>query len=448
MKNEMMKLCRILVAAVQLSILSVWLPAQSVPEAPKAPAVPDTFSFMKKLKIPGFGTQSAELQERYDSLPDMTVSLCMLHVRKAADVPEKTALEFENEVKKQMVLTGYFKPVSLDKWLAVKYGKIKADSVFSFVEDLASERYPINMGGICEPSLFKSGKRYVVNIKIYPFSQKGYPLEAVRIVESRGKIRSMVTGCLSDLKQLYDGRTWYGKKTRIAVAPFEIDCKKLIEQHSGEFEFIKTSFSEEEGVTIKETDDYFSHICSYIFNTTGIFSSVSLGGISDYVIPYAGGSGTSAEYLVKGKIQLTDKMNIYYIDLYNAETGKLIKRFSTVSTVFTLEEMWRIFSIMAQNICAYTCGSGNYAVLPEIRQKGRCFYIDGLFAGWERTGGLPMLKGRHIIRTGTYICADIVNNPENDMKKDNKDVFINMTDEKTWVFIGRQGEYVWNLLGK
>ena len=112
-------------------------------------------------------------------------------------------------------------------------------------------------------------------------------------------------------------------KIKLAIEPFTINNRTLIEQKTGEFDFIATSFSSHEGIEIKNTDDYFSELFAYQAQCTGMFHTTTTQNIQEY-IDDDGEKNTfyygHADYLVQGNIVLSNKLNIITIQLIDVDT--------------------------------------------------------------------------------------------------------------------------------
>jgi hypothetical protein len=406
------------------------------------------------LKLPEI--QNQKIQDMYNALPEITPAVCMFHASGTSAVPDSLLSSFETAVNRQMVLEGNFKPVSLNKWLISKYANSRAKNIFTLISNLKSERYPVLLDGFCKPYLFKSGSWYVMSISLYPFSLNGFPLTVVRLFSDTSDMDAAVYVCLQDLYRMYKDQKWTNGKTKILVTPFTLDCRKLIGQDTGQFEYIKATFTGQEGVTIKVADDYFSELFSYILDTTGMFNSCALGTVSDYT-QVEGTDSSEADYMIKGRIQLTDEINIYYIDLVNTATGKTIQSFQYFSSDFTLAGIWKSFRVLSGMICEAVFGKENYGTVPDISAPGQGFFINGLFSGWDTLESMPLSKGGHLIMAGSYerpddtiSSGDIKSSQGKALDNDGDLIrsYLVYIGARTWLFKGKDGEYVWNLLRK
>ena len=220
-----------------------------------------------------FAGKKIDMQMIYDNMSELVPIVGYMRPEYTTDIDLEFATAVDSEIKNQMIMTSTFKPVSMVKWLTSKYGQNKASSIFDFIKELNEERYPVNVMGIYKPYIYKVGNEIVIKISVFPFSKGGYPISAVRIVKSEKEMKEAIPYLLSDLSKLL--KVQNEQFAKLAVEPFKINCRTLIEQRTGEFDFITTSFSNQEGVEIKSTDDYFSELFSYQAQCTGLFAATT-----------------------------------------------------------------------------------------------------------------------------------------------------------------------------
>lgn len=400
------------------------------------------------LKLLQGGKKEIDLQAVYNDMSDSVPAVVLLQPECTSGVPARLAGSVSEEIKNQMILSSCFKPVSMSKWLDSRYMESKARSVFQFIGDLGGERYSVNLKGICKSCIFKCGDNYILHIAVYPFSNGGYPVSAVRIFKSTRDVPKAVQYCLLDVSRLFSSIPRARRK--LAVAPFEISCRTLVEQKSGEFDFIKTSFSMQEGIEVKEGDDYFSRIFAYQAETTGLFNASPLSNMADYArtavsVPSVQGY---ADYLVKGAVVLSNKMNIVTVSLVKTDTGKTVWSSKYFTKRLDLQEIWKFNSFFLCGIAEAVYAPGEYIVLDRLSAPGRGFYMNGMFAAWDRMEAVPVPARKLVVNTGTMLESDSVLDPSVNHSKDNRDFFVYVNNNETAVFTGREGEYAWNLLEK
>lgn len=400
------------------------------------------------LKLLQGSKRKIDLQAVYNNIPESVPAVVLFQPDFTSGVPAKVVSSVSEEIKNQMIVSSCFKPVSMNKWLDSRYMESKARTPFQFVSDLNSERYSVNLKGICKSGVFKCGDEYVLYVAVYPFSNGGYPVSAIRIFKSVTDIKKAVEYCLLDVSRLF-GNTQKARR-KIAVAPFEISCRTLVEQKSGEFDFIKTSFSMQEGIELKDGDDYFSRLFAYQAETTGLFNASPLSNLSDYAMVSVAASSVQdhADYLVKGSIVLSNKMNVITVSLLKADTGRTVWSSKYFTKRLNLQEVWKFNNCFLCGIAEAVYSSDEYVILDGLSAQGRGFYINGMFAAWDRMENLPIPAKKLIVNTGTMLESDSALNPSINYSKNNKDFFIYVNNGKTTVFNGREGEYIWNLLEK
>ena len=270
--------------------------------------------------------KDVDIQSLYDDMSDLIPAIVYLQPNYTSGIDLELVKKVDFEIKNQMITSMTFKPVTMNKWLDSNYGTKKALSIYQLINDLKKERYSVNLTGLCKSYIYRIGKSIVIKISIYPFSRNGYPISAIRIIKSERDMKTAIKYILDDLSTLM--KTELESKIRLAVEPFSVNCRTLIEQKTGEFDFISTSFSNQEGVEIKNTDDYFSELFSYQAQCTGLFDATNTQNIDEYIDAvkrkstyYSGNS----DYLIKGNIVLSNKLNLITIQLINTNTGKVVR---------------------------------------------------------------------------------------------------------------------------
>lgn len=389
-----------------------------------------------------------DMQGYYNDLSEMVPAVILLAPDSTSGITNQMTESLYNEIKLQMVLNSYFKPISMTKYLDGKYTDKKEKNLFQFFDGIKSERYQVNLKGICKSKIFKCGSEYIVYIAILPFDNQGYPITSLRIIKNENEIQSAVKNCLFDLNKLM--KEHVNGKIKIAVSPFEISCRTLVEQKTGEFDFIKTSFSNQEGIELKESDDFFSYILAHQATATGLYSATPLNLIPEYV----NGNITStsitnrADYLVKTKIVLSNKNNIISMSLIRTDTGTLLKTSNYFTKNLNATEVWKFLNYFLSEITKTVYSEKNYAILNNISYSGKAFYKDGMFIGWNTIDNFPIPANKLIINTGSMLISNIAENPNIYYSNNNNDLFIYVNNNEIKTFIGREGAYVWNLLEK
>jgi hypothetical protein len=441
-------------------LLIIFIPPLSAADKPavKLPAAPEIKA--PKVKAPDLGLKDkkdviviTQTQDAYDALSEITPAVCMLDVSATSAIPDGMQDEFADQINRLMTMSGMFKPVSLEKWLVSQYGIKKTRNTFTLMNDLKSERYPVMLDALCKPYLLKNGEWYVMYIELMPFDLNGYPLMALRIFKKPAQMPELIQACISDLAVLYKNKTWSAGRKHIVVAPFTIECRKMVGQKSGEFEYITTSFTEQDGVTIRVTDDYFNRLFAYVFTTSGMFSCSPLGDIPEYA-----GSGNAdssvADYLLRGRVQLTDEVNIYYVDFVNLQTNTTIRSARFFTSDFSLNGTWKLIHDILAVFCGDVLPKESFGFIPTITAPSQGFYIDNMFTGWDTLEEIPLARGKHRIMAGTYTApypdfSETVSTSETKSADaiNIRNYFV-YVDTRTWLFKGKDGEYVWNLLEK
>lgn len=389
-----------------------------------------------------------DMQGYYDDLSEMIPAVILFFPDCTAGVSSDMLENFYTELKLQMVLNSYFKPVSMSKYLDGKYSEKKEKNFFQFFYGIKNERYQVNLRGICKPKIFKCGSNFIVYIAIFPFDNGGYPITSLRIIKTEKEIKSAVLNCLMELNSLMQKHDL--RKIKIAVNPFEISCRTLVEQKTGEFDFIKTSFSNQEGIELKEADDFFSYVFSHQATATGLYSANPMGILPEYVNGAVISSAVSnyADYIINTKLVLSDKMNIINMNLIRSDSGVMVKTVKYFTKKIDIEELWKFTNYFLAEITKSIYSEKNYKLLNSIPFRGKAFYKGGMFIGWDSIDNFPIPAEKTIINTGTTMISDINNNPDNYYSNKNADLFVFVNNNELKIFRGREGAYVWNLLEK
>ena len=397
--------------------------------------------------------ESIPIQEKYDALSEVVPGYVMLHINSTSSIPLYISEEIQKELYKAMVNTEKMKPVSLDKWLIGKYGMEKAKNSKDFIYALADERYPCLISGTCQPFLFESSNGYVLMLSFYRFSDNGFPITIIRTIEKLNMISEVINAMLSEYLAIVESKTFEsGKKYKVIVKPFVLESRTYIGQSTGDFDYIPSSFIEQDGVTIKHEDDYFSRVFSYLLYTTEMVQTVSAIDLNQYVkTDYD--SYAYADYVIEGRIQLTDQINIYHIALRDAKSNKLIKDVKFFNSEFSLAGVWDSYHNIIFSLADSLFGKDNYGVVPDIKTPGQGLFINNIFLGWDKLEKCVLPKGKHFIYTGDYLKPDA----NVSVKDKSKSVDINgnlyrsfflFLDDRNWIFRGKDGERVWKLLEK
>ena len=100
------------------------------------------------------------------------------------------------------------------------------------------------------------------------------------------------------------------------------------------------------------------------------------------------------------------------------------------------------------DFCKVLFNQQDVKFIENIDNEGKYFYMNGMFAGFDSIENVPIRAGRTIINTGTKFASDVSINPNLVNEKNNKDYYIYTNNDKVFIYKGREGAYVWNLLEK
>lgn len=393
------------------------------------------------------------IQEKYDSLSEFIPGYIMLQSGTTSVIPVYIADEFQKCIYRTMVNTEKMKPVSMDKWLMNKYGLEKAQNSRDFIYTLADERYPCLVTGVCQPFIMKSSDGYMLMLSFYRFSDNGFPITVVRSVKSLNLMAEALEAMLNEYNTIIENKiTENIKKYKIIVKPFVLESRTYIGQSSGEFDYILSSFIEQDGVTIKPEDDMFSRLFSYLLYTTEMVKAVSTIELEQFVKADSN-SYEYADYIVEGRVQLTDQINIFHISLKDAKNNKTIKEVKFFNPDFSLSGLWDSYHNIIYSLADYIFGKDGYGVVPDINTPGQGLFINNIFLGWDKLEKCVLPKGKHFIYTGDYLKPDSSMEIKGrakavDINGDIYRSFFLYLDDRNWIFRGKDGERVWKLLEK
>ncbi|MCQ2584687.1 MAG: hypothetical protein MJ185_03780 [Treponema sp.] len=404
------------------------------------------------LSIPE-SADTVPIQERYDALSEVVPSYIMLQSDGTGNISQEVLEAISDKLNREMVYTEKLKPVSLDKWLIGKYGLEKEVSIDNFIAALADERYPINVTGVCKPYVFQNSEGYAITLSFYRFSDGGYPIIVFRNLKTLSECSYALRAMLNEYISIIEEKTYtlYQKK-KVIVKPFLLESRKYIGQTGGDFDYIPSTFIEQDGVTIRTTDDYFSKMLAYSLYSTEMVNAMAANNITEYVNQDFN-NYNSADFYIEGRVQLTDQINIFHISLFDAKTKSFIQEVKFFSSDFSLSGLINVYHNIIYSLAENIFGKGNYGVAPDISAPGQGFYLNHIFLGWDSLSKVVLPRGKHIVYTGSYYRQD--SNYEVSNKNKATDIngnlyrsFFLFLDERNWLFRGKDGERVWNLLEK
>lgn len=412
---------------------------------PFAKGAEDLLSFAPK--------ENESIQSKYDSIPETVPGYIMLEAQGSSMIAHETLEAVSDKIYRAMIATEKMKPVLMNKWLSDQYGTVKAKNSKDFIYTLSNENYPCLIQGACQPYLFETSDGFAISISLYRFSDGGYPITVIRKMKKLSEISTAVNAMCNEFLSIVENNSdkLFAKK-KIIIKPFVLEGRKYIGQTSGEFDYIPSTFIEQDGVIIHAEDDFFSRILSYSMYTTQMIQPISCLELQKYVsADYL--NFDYSDYYIEGRIQLTDQINIYHISLFDSKTKKELKHVKFFSSDFSITGIWEVCNNIVYSLADNIFGKDNYGICPDIEIPGQGMYLNNMLIGWDsfKKGILP--KGKHIIYTGDYFKQDanavITNkNKKVDINGNLYRSFFIYLDDRNWIFRGKDGERIWNLLEK
>lgn len=429
-----------------LSFLVVFLPCSLFAIEAK-----DAFSFAKKKDAKGAPT----LQERYDALPETLPSVCVISASASSAVTTEVTGALDGEVQRQMIVRKMARPVSMNKWLATTYGKRKAESPFALLRSIDDEQYAVQLKGMFRAYVFRSGSFYCVNFDFFVLGDNPYPIQVFRLFSEPEEIPDVVSSALDEYMARAASRNDEGKK-RVIINGFKIEFRKLVELESGEFEFVSAPFIEREGINLKDGDDYFSAILGYELSTTGMIQTFRLADFAEYC-DVDMTSNPNADYSIRGRVQLTDQMNVLYVDLFDAKTGAKLASLKSPIKDLTLKSAWDAYRAMSVQLAKKILSQDSWGVASGIKSPKRGLFANGMFVGWDSLEDFVLPRGMTSVSSGSLrrpidaiLAAQKAKVKDAEKKPDGKEPwkFEILLDGECSIYADREGEYVRNLLSK
>ncbi|MDR1624925.1 MAG: hypothetical protein LBT33_00155 [Spirochaetia bacterium] len=382
----------------------------------------------------------SDAQDAYDALPAGLPALALLPAWAASGVPRETLAGLEEELRRQLVFGGKFRPVTMGKWLDSAFTRPRAEGPFVLLAALREERYPAPLEALCKPSVFVGGGYGILHLVFFPLAGSPYPFAVMRFFREGEDIKPLVAACLEELPlRLAAARreAETGKK-RVVLEGFALEFRKLLELESGEFEFIGAPFITQQGFVVREGDDFFSFFLGYGLEASGLVRVMPGAALGDYA---EGGKRdpARADYLVRGRVQLSDQMNILYAEVVEASGGGVLLGLRHPFRGTDFRSIWDACQEAARLILEGLHPPGSLVRLPPLAAAGRGFFRDGMLIGWDRLERAVLPKGMYEIRTGSPLRQG--GDPW-------AKTFYVLLDRENLVFEDREGKYVWNLLQK
>jgi hypothetical protein len=340
----------------------------------------------------------------------------------------------------------------------------KANSPFAFMNAIKDERYTVPVQYICKPYIFKSDDFFIFNLNVYPLATY-YPVNIIRFFSGPDDLAKVLQSCLDELYIRLPASNQQNTRKRIAIQTFKLEFLKLVALQSGEFEFIPTPFIMENGVNLRDGDDFFSRMLGYILTSTDLFQVMRPEDFADF--SNSNITSTYGDYIIQGRVQLSDEMCVLYVDLKDVidATKSIVIRYPLQDV--SLKSLWNAYRDISTHIVSYIYTTQSFGIVPELFAQGRGFYANNMFVGWDSLSNFILPKGMHEISTGSYYRAEVPDRAferpaETTTKKKAKakknepdtnnqpghETFYVLLDVLDRVYTDRGGEYAWNLLKK
>jgi len=377
------------------------------------------------------------LQDRYDTLEAPAV--VMLSASGTSAVSTDIVTQIEKELLKQLVNSGRYKPVKMQRWLLTTYDNNKANNPFSIMNAIKDEQYIYPLHYIGKPYVFYSGSHYYFVFYIYSLDTY-YPLIILRQFTSLDTIEDMIASCMEEFYIRLSNPVLGGIRRRVVIDDFSMEFLRLVRHSSGEFDFITAPFIEYKGVTLRDEDDFFSRVMGYVLAATNLFQVFHVGDFKEFSNASIGGASNLADYRIQGRVQLSDYESVLYVNVIEIRSGARILSLRYPLLSYSFDEVWNIYRRISVQIIDKLFDSEMYGMVPPLKSPGRSFFANNMFIGWNGLENLVFAKGLHVIYTGTPYRI------ERSRKFVNS--FHVLLDNESMVYTDLEGRHVWNLLGK
>jgi hypothetical protein len=377
-----------------------------------------------------------EMQDKYDALPETLPAIVVLPASGTSAVPPELITEFNGQISQQMVLQSKLKPVVMTKYLSATFLNNKAANPFTLLQALAEERYTVPLRLLCKPFIFKNEQNYIVRLAFYRLNDSFYPIEIIRSFTNTTHLPKVIASCLEEFSVRYFTEAAPSDKKKILIREFTLEFRKLVELVSGEFEFVPAPFIQQTDFTLKDEDDYFSLLFGYILSSTDMFETFRLADFKEFA-GINNSAYNSADYVVTGRVQLTDQVGFLYINLINAKDGIIIQSVKHPLIDFSLSSLIDAYREIGWLFSQKIFPQDSIYLVPHFKDSGNIFYYRDRLIGWDTLKYFFLPSGMHVIQTQPYSVAA---SPAH--------TYYILLDTEQHIFTDKEGKYAWNLLQK
>ena len=377
-----------------------------------------------------------DMQDRYSAMPETLPAVVVLPASATSGVPLELLNDFNRQLIRCLVMQNKVKPVLMNKYLSATFLNNKAETPFALLQALAEERYTVPLSLICKPFIFKNEQTYIIRLAFYSLQGSPYPIEIIRSFSKNKQLTNVINSCLNEFVVRYFTDTKKIHKKKVLIQEFQLEFLKLVELTSGEFEFVTTPFIQQADFTLKAGDDYFSLFLGYILSSTNMFETFRLADFQEFADVKLS-SHSTADYIISGRVQLTEQIGFLYADLIEAPKGKKVltvkhplKNFSLPSLIDAYREICWLF---AQKIFP----ADSVYLVPVLNESGNAFYCNDRLIGWNTLNYFFLPVGMHTIDSKPYIN-----------RSGKMHTYYVLLDAEQHIFTDREGKYAWNLLQK
>jgi len=394
------------------------------------------FSLGKKQEPPVETKVVTDLQDRYNALN--APGIIMLPASGISAVSVDLLAQIEKELFKQLVNAGKLKPVRMQRWLATTYAN-KANNPFTIMNAIKAEQYAVPLQYIGKPVVFIGDSLCYFGLYVYSL-ETYYPTVILRQFLLSDSAENLISSCLEELQLRLSQPPASGTRKRVLIDEFKLDFLRLAELPSGEFEFISAPFFDAGGTTLRDGDDFFSRTMGYILTTTDMFQTVQIGDFKEYSNAVVSNTSTLVDYRVQGRVQLSEHECVLYVDVIDVRSGAKVVSLRHPLLLYSYEKVWNAYREFSAQIIAKLFDKESYGTVPRLDSKGRRFYTNNMFIGWNVLENYVLPRGLHVISTGSAFGIE--------NRRDSVNSYHVLLDYQGIVYTDREGKHIWNLLKK
>ena len=387
-------------------------------------------------KQPAETSTASGLQNRYDALA--APGIVMFPASGTSAVSSDILAQIESELLKQMVNAGKAKPVSMQRWLSSTYAN-KASNPFAVMNAIRAEQYALPLQYMGKPVVFRDGSNHYFILYIYSL-ETYYPVTIFRRFASMDPVDKVIASCVEEMDVRLSQPVSQGARKRVIIDDFKLEFLQMIQLSNGEFDFASAPFVEEEGIILRDGDDFFSRIMGYALETTDLFQTMRIGDFNEYSDATIPRTSNLADYRIQGRAQLSKRECVLYVDVLEIRSGTKILSLRQPLLAYSFGGIWDAYRRFSVQVVEKLFEREIYGAVPVLKSAGRSFFANSMFVGWDTLADFVLPRGLHVISTRNPYRAGPGGS--------SADSYYVILDNVSSVYANGKGARIWNLLQK